>query len=172
MSGEDLKRILRGIFFLFVTLLILFLGLLPSDFTRPGLQVSPFLFAWTAAFIFRRPGSVGIIIILLAATQYCIYNDEGLALGALAYLMYALFVHEVRDYLEHQSFIVQAITLSAAYFAIQVLKNLILQVFFTEHYTLFNLLEFTLYFLVSYIVFTGFILLIFGQRTSKQVTPN
>ncbi len=172
MSGEDIKRVLRGLFFLFVTLLIMFLGMLPSDFSKAGLQISPILFSWTAAFIFRRPGSVGVIVILLAAIQYAIYNDEGIALGSLAYLMYALFVHEVRDYLEHQSFIVVSIAMTLSFFVIQILKNLILQVFFAQHFDLFTLSKFTLYYFVSYTVFSGLIYLIFGQRNLKQLTVN
>lgn len=164
MRSEDLKRFFRAILFLAVSMLIMFVGMLPGDFSHGSLQISSFFYAWTAAFILRRPGSVGIVVILLAATQYAIYNDEGLALGSLAYLMFALLLHEAREYFAHQTFTVEVLSMTLLYFLTQLFKNLILQLFFTYHFPLLTLLKFSLVFAISYAIFSGLISGVIGRR--------
>ncbi len=164
MRREDIQRILRSILFLFVSMMIMFFGMLPDNFEGGGLQISAVFYAWTAAFILKRPGSVGIIVNLLAATQYALYNDEGLALGALTYLLFSLLLQETREYFAHQSFGIEVVAMSLIYFLSQLFKNFILSLFFTYHFPIWDLLKFTIIFAIAYAIFAMLISGVLGRR--------
>ncbi len=168
MSGEDLKRIMRAMVFLFVAVIILYLGMLPSDFSESSLQISPYFYSWTAAFMLRRPGSVNIVVIIIAAFFYLTYNDEGVALGALTYLLFGLLLQEFRENIEYQSFVVEVSAVTILFFLSQLFKNLILRLFFTHTLPFEDLLKSALFFAISYAVFAALVTLVFGRRLSGQ----
>ncbi len=169
MSGDDLKRIFRAAFYLLIVTFILYFGMLPGGFDGSGLQISPFLFAWTAAFIVRRPGSVGILVVVIAGIFYAIYNDEGIALGSLIFLLFSLIVHEFHGELEHQSFFMETFVMSILFFFAQLFKNMILWLFFTHSFTPLMILKYSLYFAISYVIFATLISLVFGRRAPNNV---
>ncbi len=168
MTGDDFKRIFRALFLILVSVVIMFIGNLPTDFTNPSMQISPWLFAWCGAFIICRPGSAGIFSILIVALLYAVYNDEGVALGAFALLMFCLIVQELREYFEFQSFPVEWVGMSLLFFAAQLGKNLILHIFFTNGFTIFELLKFTLIFAILYPIFNFIIQFTVGRRDPNR----
>lgn len=169
MTGVDIKRLVRALFFIFVSIIILFLGNLPTDFSTPSFQVSTYLYAWCAAFIICRPGSAGVFSCLIITLLYAIYNDEGVALGSFTLLLFCVIVHEMRDYFEFQSYFVEWIGMSALFLVVQISKNLILQIFFTHGFATITLLKFTVIFAIVYPLFVTIIKMTVGRRDPNRV---
>ena len=143
-------RFIRGFVYLFGAGLILYFQLAPGKFDEQAIYFQHSLFVWTAAFINRRPGSASFLAVCIVAVFYATYIEEGIALGAIALLMMDMLLRKFRSLIHSQTLFVEYGLTLIVFALVMFVKNLFLYVFLIDHYSLIELGQIILSFIISY----------------------
>lgn len=167
MSKEEFLRILRIVYFLLGSLIVVYLMILPDAFDGSPMPLSGLIFAWVGAFVMRRPKSVNIVVLAFAALIFAAYTDDGLALGALSLFFYGLILRQYHTRLFYQSFAYEWMMLSALFLGVHIARNILLMVFFSPHHGWLASFFMVLIFILAYPLLNFFVHIIVGARRTE-----
>ncbi len=163
-------QILRSCLFIFGAGFIIALQILPNNYGTNDLFFQHSLFVWCAAFLHRRPGSANDLSLVFIALLYALYIEEGLALGAIALIVFISILRYLRKFTLGLSFIVEIAITSGIYLLIIFIKNILLFAFLSPYFSFSQIITLFLSFIISYPVLNFIIVALVRSRKDGEVT--